>query len=174
MSLQSHSSRSFHQLLRWASCVRGLKVMDVNLVSPIRRQAIGVDSARGDDAASMKLAVASWLNESSPAPDAPIHSRDKTERGFYDDETAKLLRPVDFNWADMQAHYLKLQTDAENNSKEEIRDYESNFQVTAHSFHYSCIETASTTRRTRRKGFSNSLCLSEWVDLQAVPLTFSI
>jgi hypothetical protein len=50
----------------------------------------------------MKLAVASWLNESSPAPGAPIHSRDKTERGFYDDETAKLLRPVDFNWADMK------------------------------------------------------------------------
>jgi hypothetical protein len=62
----------------------------------------GADSARGDDAASMKLAVASWLNESSPAPGAPIHSRDKTERGFYDDETAKLLRPVDFNWADMK------------------------------------------------------------------------
>lgn len=49
----------------------------------------------------MKLAVASWLNESSPAPDPPIHSRDKTGRGFYNDETAKLLCPVDFNWADM-------------------------------------------------------------------------
>ncbi|KAG2061626.1 hypothetical protein BDR06DRAFT_869889, partial [Suillus hirtellus] len=72
----------------------------------------GANSARGDDMASMKLAVASWLNKSSPPPNPPIHSHNKTGCGFYNNATAKLLCPVDFNWADP--------------------NYELNFQVTAH------------------------------------------
>ncbi|KAG1736276.1 hypothetical protein EDD22DRAFT_982391 [Suillus occidentalis] len=81
----------------------------------------GADSARGNDTASIKLAVASWLNESSPPPNLPIHLHDKTGRGFYNDVTAKLLCPVDFNWADTVA-------------KEGIWNYELDFQVTAHSW----------------------------------------
>ncbi|KAG1787313.1 uncharacterized protein HD556DRAFT_1434435 [Suillus plorans] len=60
----------------------------------------GADSARGDDAASLKLAVASLLNEAQPTPNPPISSRNKSGHGFYNDATAELLCPVDFNWAD--------------------------------------------------------------------------
>lgn len=60
----------------------------------------GADSAHGDDAASLKLAVASWLNEKQPTPNPAISSRDKSGRGFYHDATAELICPVDFDWAD--------------------------------------------------------------------------
>ncbi|KAG1730732.1 hypothetical protein EDB19DRAFT_1831902 [Suillus lakei] len=70
---------------------------------------------------SGSTAVASWLNKSSPPPNPPIHSCDKTGCGFYNDATAKLLCPVDFNWANTVA-------------KEGIWNYEPNFQVTAHSW----------------------------------------
>jgi hypothetical protein len=60
----------------------------------------GANLVRGNDTASMKLAVASWLNESSPPPNLPIHLHDKTGHGSYNDVTAKLLCPMDFNWAD--------------------------------------------------------------------------
>ncbi|KAG2754551.1 hypothetical protein P692DRAFT_201703947 [Suillus brevipes Sb2] len=121
---EGRTYQSFQQLLRWVPTVRNLISSQtdghqLNLAYQKLNQ--GADSARGDDAASMKLAVASWLNESSPPPNPPIHSRDKTGRGFYNDATAKLLCPVDFNWADTV-------------TKEGIRNYEPNFQVTAHSW----------------------------------------
>ncbi|KAG1891843.1 uncharacterized protein F5891DRAFT_1131472 [Suillus fuscotomentosus] len=101
--------QSFQQLLRWIPTIHGLISSQTNghqlnlayqKVSHVMCQLIWADSARGDDMASMKLAVASWLNKSSPPPNPPIHSCDKTGRGFYNDATAKLLCPVDLNWAD--------------------------------------------------------------------------
>lgn len=121
---EERTYQSFQQSLRWVPTVRGLISSQTDghqLNIAYQKLNRGADSARGDDAASMKLAVASWLNESSPPPNPPIHSRDKTGRGFYNDATAKLLCPVDFNWADTVA-------------KEGIRNYEPNFQVTAHSW----------------------------------------
>ncbi|KAG1841182.1 hypothetical protein C8R48DRAFT_620395 [Suillus tomentosus] len=81
----------------------------------------GADSARGDDASSLKKAVASWLNESLPTPNPPIPLVDKSGRGFYHDVTGELLCPVDFHWADPK-------------TKKGIRNYEPDFQVTAHSW----------------------------------------
>ncbi|KAG2132877.1 uncharacterized protein EDB93DRAFT_1093655 [Suillus bovinus] len=81
----------------------------------------GADSARGDNAASLKLAVASWLNEKQPTPNPAISSQDKSGCGFYHDATAELICPVDFNWADKR-------------TQDEIRNYDHNFQVTAHSW----------------------------------------
>ncbi|KAG2037994.1 hypothetical protein BDR03DRAFT_933798 [Suillus americanus] len=79
----------------------------------------GADSARGDDASSLKKAVASWLNESHPTPNPLISLIDKSGRGFYHDSTAELLCPVDFNWANTR-------------TREGIRNYEPDFQITAH------------------------------------------
>ncbi|KAG2056605.1 hypothetical protein BDR06DRAFT_879719 [Suillus hirtellus] len=109
---------------RWIStksCISESKPCNVpiNLFLTFIQLNRGADSARGDDVASMKLAVASWLNKSSPPPNPPIHSCDKTGCGFYNNATAKLLCPVDFNWADPV-------------TKEGIWNYEPNFQVTAH------------------------------------------
>ncbi|KAG1718990.1 hypothetical protein EDD22DRAFT_963484 [Suillus occidentalis] len=116
--------QAFQQLLRWVPCIHSLisSQSDGHHLNVIYQKLNrGADSARGDDAASMKLAVASWLNESSFAPDPPIHSRDKTGRGFYNNATAKLICPVDFNWDDTA-------------TQEGIRNYEPTFQVTAHSW----------------------------------------
>ncbi|KAG2046346.1 hypothetical protein BDR06DRAFT_1014796 [Suillus hirtellus] len=121
---EERTYQSFQQLLRWVPTVRGLISSQPDghqLSIAYQKLNRGANSARGDDAASMKLAVASWLNESSPPPNPPIHSHDKTGCGFYNDVTAKLLCPVDFKWADTVA-------------KEGIWNYEPNFQVTAHSW----------------------------------------
>ncbi|KAG1845188.1 hypothetical protein F4604DRAFT_1937083 [Suillus subluteus] len=115
---------SFKQLLRWVPCVRDLVYSQSDgyqLNTAYQKLNRGADSARGDDAASLKLAVASWLNEGQPTPNPPISSRDKSGRGFYNDSTAELLCPVDFNWADKS-------------TQEGIRNYEHDFQVTAHSW----------------------------------------
>ncbi|KAG0708278.1 hypothetical protein DFH29DRAFT_979350 [Suillus ampliporus] len=45
----------------------------------------------GDDTASLKLVVASWLNETQPTPNPSISLWDKSGCGFYNDATAKLL-----------------------------------------------------------------------------------
>ncbi|KAI9573714.1 hypothetical protein HD554DRAFT_2013422, partial [Boletus coccyginus] len=59
----------------------------------------GMDGARGDDAASLKLAVVNWvMASSSPPPEPALKLCDKTRRGFYHDAIGRLLCPVDFNW----------------------------------------------------------------------------
>ena len=82
---EEHIFDSFQQLLRWVPCIRNLiysqgdghqlitayqkvchsshKVYtDADLIQLDR----GADSARGDDAVSLKPAIALWLNESHP------------------------------------------------------------------------------------------------------------
>ncbi|KAG1802485.1 hypothetical protein EV424DRAFT_1584541 [Suillus variegatus] len=115
---------SFEQLRRWVPCIRDLihsQSDGYQLNSAYQKLNRGADSARGDDAASLKLAVASWLNEKQPTPNPAISSRDKSGRGFYHDATAELICPVDFDWADKS-------------TQDGIRNYDHNFQVTAHSW----------------------------------------
>ncbi|KAG1884204.1 uncharacterized protein F5891DRAFT_971482 [Suillus fuscotomentosus] len=116
--------QSFQQLLRWVPCVRSLvnsQSDGYQLNIAYQKLNRGADSARGDDTSSLKKAVASWLNESLPTPNPPIPLVDKSGRGFYHDVTGELLCPVDFHWADPKM-------------KKGIRNYEPDFQVTAHSW----------------------------------------
>ncbi|KIM50082.1 hypothetical protein SCLCIDRAFT_146352, partial [Scleroderma citrinum Foug A] len=62
----------------------------------------GADSARGDDAAGLKMAVVGWLMHGCPAPEPALESGQKTGRGFYHDVTARLLCPVDYDWSNPQ------------------------------------------------------------------------
>ncbi|KAG1847251.1 hypothetical protein C8R48DRAFT_677597 [Suillus tomentosus] len=121
---QDRIHETFQCLIRWVPCVRKLVYSESDgyqLNAAYQKLNRAADSARGDDAASLKLVVASWLNESLPTPDPPIHSRDKSGRGFYNDTTGELICPVDFKWTDTR-------------TKEGIRNYEPTFQVTAHSW----------------------------------------
>jgi len=60
----------------------------------------GADGARGDDANTLKTAVATWLNEQQPHPVPLLAINEKQERGFNHDLTGKLLCPVDYDWLD--------------------------------------------------------------------------
>ena len=62
----------------------------------------GADSARGDDTASLKLAVVHWLTEAYPDAQPRLEPDEKTGRGFNHDLTGHLLCPVDYNWEDDQ------------------------------------------------------------------------
>ncbi|KAG1873477.1 hypothetical protein C8R48DRAFT_746185 [Suillus tomentosus] len=123
---EERTYQSFQQLLRWVPCVRSLinsQSDGYQLNVAYQKLNKGADSARGDDASSLKKTVASWLNESRPTPNPPISSVDKSGRGFYHDATGELLCPVDFHWANPS-----------HRTKEGIRNYEPDFQVTAHSW----------------------------------------
>ncbi|KAI5998463.1 hypothetical protein EDC04DRAFT_2584820, partial [Pisolithus marmoratus] len=78
----------------------------------------GTDGAQGDDSATLKAAVAQWLNESQPPPDPPLSAEKKNGRGFNHKITGKLLCPVDCNWSNADA----------------IREFQPNFHVMAHSW----------------------------------------
>ncbi|KAG1907974.1 uncharacterized protein F5891DRAFT_974567 [Suillus fuscotomentosus] len=123
---EEQTYQSFQQLLRWVPCVRSLinsQSDGYQLNVAYQKLNKGANSAQGDDASSLKKTVASWLNESRPTPNPPISSVDKSGRGFYHDATGELLCPVDFHWANPS-----------HRTKEGIRNYEPDFQVTAHSW----------------------------------------
>ena len=61
----------------------------------------GASGARGDDAANLKPAVVSWLNdllETTATP--PLSPTDKSQRGFEHELTGQLLCPIEFDWSD--------------------------------------------------------------------------
>ncbi|KIJ09481.1 hypothetical protein PAXINDRAFT_87389, partial [Paxillus involutus ATCC 200175] len=60
----------------------------------------GAEAARSDDSSSLKKVVAQWLNERSPPPRPPIKASLKSRRGLYNDATAELLCPVEYDWSD--------------------------------------------------------------------------
>ncbi|KAG2089425.1 hypothetical protein BD769DRAFT_1372058, partial [Suillus cothurnatus] len=65
----------------------------------LRQLKRGADSARGDDTATLKELVASWLNnEFRPIP--LISAGDKHHRGFVSDICGKLLCPAEWSWED--------------------------------------------------------------------------
>lgn len=58
----------------------------------------GADMARGDDAATLKVSVVSWVYETF-GPSAPaLVGASKDGRGFHNDHTGRLLCPAKFNW----------------------------------------------------------------------------
>ncbi|KIK14702.1 hypothetical protein PISMIDRAFT_116539, partial [Pisolithus microcarpus 441] len=81
----------------------------------------GADGARGDDSATLKMAIVQWLNGSQPCPDPPFTLREKSERGFNHEIMGKLLCPVDYDWANVDIRTA-------------IREFHPDFRVTAHSW----------------------------------------
>ncbi|KAF9232537.1 hypothetical protein BU15DRAFT_67360 [Melanogaster broomeanus] len=60
----------------------------------------GAEAARSDDSSSLKKVIAHWLNECSPPPDPLIKVGSKSRRGLYNNATAELLCPVEYDWSD--------------------------------------------------------------------------
>ncbi|KIM63114.1 hypothetical protein SCLCIDRAFT_83824, partial [Scleroderma citrinum Foug A] len=81
----------------------------------------GGDGAWGDDANSLKISVANWLNEASPCPEPLLSTTDKSGRGFYHNATSQLLCPVDYDWFDVSIQSA-------------ICEYHPKFPVTANTY----------------------------------------
>ena len=62
----------------------------------------GADSARADDAASLKPEVIHWLMSLTPSPEPALRHCEKDGRGFHHDVTGRLLCPVDYEWGDLE------------------------------------------------------------------------
>jgi hypothetical protein len=60
----------------------------------------GSDSARGDDAANLKIAVVTWVNDRYGPSTPALKANSKDERGLENDHTGRLLCPGEYSWDD--------------------------------------------------------------------------
>ncbi|KIJ58306.1 hypothetical protein HYDPIDRAFT_119690 [Hydnomerulius pinastri MD-312] len=81
----------------------------------------GADGARGDDASSLKQVVVTWLGNLFPTIEPPISPTLKWDRGLEHDATGALLRPIEYNWDDLEV-------------RRKIRERHPEFLVTAESW----------------------------------------
>ncbi|KIM61043.1 hypothetical protein SCLCIDRAFT_123089, partial [Scleroderma citrinum Foug A] len=81
----------------------------------------GMDGAHGDNANTLKSAVATWLNEQQPHPVPLLPLGEKQERGFNHDLTGQLLCLVDYDWLDPSI-------------RDAIQEFHPRYVVTAHTW----------------------------------------
>lgn len=119
---QDRLFKAFNKLLDHQPSLR--KVFEFGdpckLVNIFKELNKGADSARGDDATSLKSAVVHWLMSAEPE-EPPLRPDEKDGRGFDHDLTGRLLCPVDYNW--WRADH-----------RTAIRDCHPDFLVTAYSW----------------------------------------
>ncbi|KAI6006417.1 hypothetical protein EDC04DRAFT_2907823 [Pisolithus marmoratus] len=125
---QQHMYRAYEKLIQWCPSIHRLvgpateaDTASFDITLTCKELQKGADGARGDDAATLKTAVAQWFNESRPPPDPPFILRDKGGRGFNHEITRRLLCPVDYNWDDMDVRAA-------------VKEYHPDFRITAHSW----------------------------------------
>ncbi|KAI6006778.1 hypothetical protein EDD15DRAFT_2152885 [Pisolithus albus] len=125
---EQRTYRAYEKLIQWCPSVHKLvcpagdaATAGFEVALACKELQKGADGARGDDGATLKAAIAQWLNESRPAPDPPFSSWEKHGRGFNHDITGKLLCPVDYDWSNADI-------------RSAIREFQPDFHVTAHSW----------------------------------------
>ncbi|KAF8445724.1 hypothetical protein L210DRAFT_3610352 [Boletus edulis BED1] len=106
----------------------------------------GADSARGDDAASLKPIVIHWLMEAYPNAASGLEFGMKHGRGFNHDVTGRLLCPVDYNWNDAT-------------HRAAILDSHPDFLVTSDSWPAFLYEGETYDPKDPRKGLFKNLLL---------------
>ncbi|KAI6164767.1 hypothetical protein EDD17DRAFT_1506196 [Pisolithus thermaeus] len=108
--------RCYQELLRWIPSLKtdlATESEDYEVHLIMRSLTKGTDSACGDDAARLKMAIVGWLMGSQKTPELALDLRSKTGRGFYHDATARLICPVDYNWSNAidRAHICNFHPD---------------------------------------------------------------
>lgn len=73
------------------------------VILPLAQVQAGANSARGDDASSLKGEVIHWITVSTEHVDPPLYTRDKERRGLNHVLTGRLLCPVDYDWEDTRS-----------------------------------------------------------------------
>ncbi|KAI5985498.1 hypothetical protein EDD15DRAFT_2374095 [Pisolithus albus] len=123
---QQRTYRAYEKLIQWCPSVHKVvgpaakaDTAGLEITFACKELQKGADGARADDSATLKIAIAQWLNESQPCPDPPFNSREKNGRGFNHEITGKLLCPVDYDWANADVRTA-------------IREFHPDFRVTAH------------------------------------------
>jgi len=68
----------------------------------------GSDMARGDDTASLKVAIIQWVQDLFGVPDQPLQAKHKAGRGLDHDQCGRLLCPIEFDWMDLRCEHFCL------------------------------------------------------------------
>ncbi|KIM66095.1 hypothetical protein SCLCIDRAFT_22310 [Scleroderma citrinum Foug A] len=120
MNRQNWLYKCYQELLRWIPQLHLVFAQNsgVHFNKILKALLAGADSACGNDASRLKTAVVSWLMSMTPPPQPALLPYDKTGRGFYNDATARLLCPVDYDWDNPQ-------------HRQNIWDYHPDFLITA-------------------------------------------
>jgi hypothetical protein len=64
--------------------------------------------ARGDDTASLKLAIVEWVQDLFGVDMQKLEIRHKVGRGLDHDHCGKLLCPIEFDWSDLRYEQMLL------------------------------------------------------------------
>ncbi|KJA15425.1 hypothetical protein HYPSUDRAFT_207911 [Hypholoma sublateritium FD-334 SS-4] len=59
----------------------------------------GANDARSDDVRRIKEEIALWLNLAH-APNPPLNTKSRSDRGLHNDITGRLLCPIEYDWDD--------------------------------------------------------------------------
>ncbi|KAG6371324.1 hypothetical protein JVT61DRAFT_9617, partial [Boletus reticuloceps] len=111
--------KTYKELLRWIPSIPDIPPTELR--DSVQQLGQGADSSRADDTRRLKVQVVNWLMQSTPRPDPPLSTEDKTGRGFYNDATGRLLCPVDYDWNDAD-------------QRQKIREFHPDYLVTAQSW----------------------------------------
>ncbi|KAH9854398.1 hypothetical protein C2E23DRAFT_726445 [Lenzites betulinus] len=100
---QHRNFRSWETLLRMIPNLAAMLV-DPNAAQPVTRVGAallsGSNAARSDDTRSIKIAIVEWLSSELAAAGVVLHPKDKTQRGFGNPVTGRLLCPIELNYDD--------------------------------------------------------------------------
>ncbi|KAI9573158.1 hypothetical protein HD554DRAFT_2319977 [Boletus coccyginus] len=137
---QERTNENFKKLVQW--CPSIVKLLDAGQfdLCACREVQAGADSARGDDASTLKGEVIHWITANRERMHPPLYPRDKRGRGLSHHLTGGLLCPVDYDWADSSV-------------RTSIQEYHPDFRVTAFSWPRFLYKAKCTIRMNPPRSF---------------------
>ncbi|KAF9236118.1 hypothetical protein BU15DRAFT_50543, partial [Melanogaster broomeanus] len=154
----------YKELVQWVPSIKQL--LHSQAEEHVLRQAFkefkhGAEAARSDDSSSLKKVIAHWLNECSPPPNPLIKVGSKSRRGLYNNATAELLCPVEYDWSDKT-------------TRKNIRGFHPKFLVTAYQWPKFLYKGGTYDRTNPSKGlFKGELLLKAFKHIFTSPSSTS-
>ncbi|KAI0362803.1 hypothetical protein OH77DRAFT_1417095 [Trametes cingulata] len=100
---ERRNNASWEALLRMIPNLAAM-LMDANAQQPVTRISAallsGGNAARSDDTRSIKIAIIEWLSDSLKQAKVVLHPTNKSQRGFNNPVTGRLLCPIVLDYAD--------------------------------------------------------------------------
>ncbi|KAF8129550.1 hypothetical protein EV363DRAFT_1451080 [Boletus edulis] len=156
---QARTHNNFRTLVHWCPTVPKLLDTGEFDLFACRELQAGADSARGDDAATLKTEVIHWVVANHDRIEPPLSPRDKQARGLGHDLTGGLLCPVDYDWGDSSVRTA-------------IQEYHPDFRVTAFSWPNFLYKDNTFDRNNLSKGlFQGELLVKSFKCIFTSPMS---
>jgi hypothetical protein len=120
------------------------------------------DAARSVDTANLKKAIVHWIVESCQSSQPKLHPANKSDRGFFHDDTGRMLCPVELDWNKpeyIRRLLISLLCSNLRRVRAGIRQYRSPYRITAGSWPAFCYENGQLDPQDLEKGFLRNMIL---------------